>query len=265
MNENRIAILITGLPRFTFDLKSNIFDFFISKELKDKVDLFLCTWFDDSVDFKKLQEEMNFKVLDVSTQSLYTNSYLIKDFNNFNDFCKTYKNEDRLYINYSLPYYINSSPLTSMYQIYQINRGFNIIKNYSLVNNIKYDIIIRTRLDVEFLHVFTPDLYDKTIKSKNTFFGRNWISEKTDPLTFDYYANNWVDDLYFHANFESFEKISSIYDEYYNLSIKHNTWISHILLYQFLKHNNITFAKSPITTRMMRDGGRWNQTLFNFE
>ena len=184
---------------------------------------------------------------------------------NFNDFCKTYKNEDRLYINYSLPYYINSSPLTSMYQIYQINRGFNIIKNYSLVNNIKYDIIIRTRLDVEFLHTFTPDLYDKTIKSKNTFFGRNWISEKTDPLTFDYYANNWVDDLYFHANFESFEKISSIYDEYYNLSIKHNTWISHILLYQFLKHNNITFAKSPITTRMMRDGGRWNQTLFNFE
>ena len=265
MNENRIAILITGLPRFTFDLKSNIFDFFISKELKDKVDLFLCTWFDDSVDFKKLQEEMNFKVLDVSTQSLYTNSYLIKDFNNFNDFCKTYKNEDRLYINYSLPYYINSSPLTSMYQIYQINRGFNIIKNYSLVNNIKYDIIIRTRLDVEFLHTFTPDLYDKTIKSKNTFFGRNWISEKTDPLTFEYYANNWVDDLYFHANFESFEKISSIYDEYYNLSIKHNTWIIHILLYQFLKHNNITFEKSPITTRVMRDGGRWNQTLFNFE
>ena len=264
MNENRIAILITGLPRLTFDVKSNIFDFFISKELKDKVDLFFCTWFDDNCNFKKLQEEMDFKVLDVSTQCLYTNSYLIKDFNNFNDFCKTYKNEDPYYILYSLPYYINSSPLTSMYQIYQINRGFNIIKNYSLVNNIKYDIIIRTRLDVEFLNTFTLDLYDKTIKSKNTFFGRNWTCEKPDAIKFYNYANNWVDDLYFHANFESFEKISSIYDEYYDLSIKHNTWISHILLYQFLKRNNMTFEKSPIKTLVRRDGGGWDMTLFNF-
>jgi hypothetical protein len=264
MDKNRIAILITGLPRLTFDVKSNIFDFFISKELKDKVDLFFCTWFDDNCNFKKLQEEMDFKVLDVSTQSLYTNSYLIKDFNNFNNFCKTYKNEDPYYILYSLPYYINSSPLNSMYQIYQINRGFNIIKNYSLVNNIKYDIIIRTRIDVEFLHTFTPDLYDKTIKSKNTFFGRNWTCEKTDAIGFYNYANNWVDDLYFHANFESFEKISSIYDEYYDLSIKHNTWISHVLLYQFLKRNNMTFEKSPIKTLVRRDGGGWDMTLFNF-
>lgn len=264
MNQGRIAILFTGLPRLTFDVKSNIFNFFISKELKDKVDLFFCTWFDDTFNFKQLNDEFNFKVLDISTQSLYTNMHLIKNFSNFDEFCKNYKNEDPIYIKYSLPYFINYSPLNSLYQIYQINKGFNIIKNYSLVNNTKYDVIIRTRLDLEFLNVFTPELYDKTVNSKNTFFGRNWIYDGKSNLEFDIYANNWVDDLYFHANFESFEKISKIYDEYYDLSIKHNTWIIHVWLNEFLKGNSITFEKSPITSRVIKADNTWTMTIFNF-
>jgi len=264
MNEGRIAILLVGLPRWTHDIKSNLFNFFIPQNLKDKTDLFFYTWFDYDFDYRKLNEYLNFKVLDISTQCLYTNNF-ISNFNNFEEFCKSYKNESNEYKMFSQDAFSKKQYLGSVYQVYLINRGFNIIKNYALINNIKYDVIIKSRLDLEFLHTFTDEIYEKTIKNNNTFFGRKHLHVNIpDSDIFSIYTNNWIDDVYFYSNYDTFEKISKIYDQYYDIVKNCNTWILHIWLNEFLKRNNINFEKSPIATRIFRPNNVWIQNHFNF-
>lgn len=263
MIENRIAILIIGLPRWTYDVKSNLFNFFIPSHLKDKTDLFFCTWFDYDFNYKKLNEYLNFKVLDISTQCLYTNNF-INNFNEFKEFCKFYKNESYEYKLFSEDAFNKNAHINGVYQLYLINRGFNIIKNYALINNIRYDVVIKSRLDLEFLHTFTDEIYENTIKSNNTFFGRKHLHVNIpDSNIFSKYTNNWVDDVYFYSKFDTFEKISKIYDQYYDIATNHNTWITHIWFDEFLKQNNINFEKSPITTQIIRPDNTWFRNHFN--
>lgn len=258
-----IAVLLTNSIRINHDIIKNL-EFFLSDLNREKinVDFFCTTWHENDIDFKYIKEMFDFKILDIESQNDYSNSFILK-YDEYKNFCDHYVNEDILYKLYSEPNFKRGGGINSLYTVYKINRGFNLIKNYSFKNKIKYDLIFRTRWDLEFLNKITENHLIEA-KNKNGFFGRNMTVQIDPNLNFFYYTNNWICDDYFYANFETFEKITNLYNHYYEYSKKYNTWITHIWFREYLNDNSILFNKSSIIGRLRRPEGVFTMTAFYY-
>jgi len=136
---NKIALCISGQPRYIDEGYRQLYEFILSKY---NVDCFIHTWWTDDLKNKQviLNDERKF-IWDENTIEKMTKYYkpkLImiqpqKIFNIFND------------INYET---LNPQSVFSMF--YSIKIANDLKKIYEKENNIKYDLVIRCRTDIKF-------------------------------------------------------------------------------------------------------------------
>jgi hypothetical protein len=139
------------------------------------------------------------------------------------------------YFNYSSP-----EPFIKS-QLYSINQGFKLLEDYSLTNNIEYDVVLRMRFDTE---MFLFDLKDSTVVDINTYpiiFVPNVDNAHSHPdhgtscwaCDNMYYKHglkhvhvfehtNVVCDLYAYGSYPSMKKYCELYDNYDTLLESYN-------------------------------------------
>ena len=132
----KIAVLITGKLDYFKGTYNNINDRLLS--LLGDYDVFVSTWDLPEQDKTDLISLYNPKVLDIETFNENT-KYLI---HNHSAYQKALDIEPKY------------GTRNSLYMWYKINRGLNLIKEYSSFNNTEYDLIIRFRTDFFF---YEPD------------------------------------------------------------------------------------------------------------
>lgn len=157
----KIAILISGHIRNntiknSLDLLKN-YDF----------DVFIHTW--DNLGFKgnetNLDDLTNIKLIEDSISKIPN----VKKFEieNNKKFIENLKNENIKYFNYSSPEKFIKS------QLYSISKSYKIFEDFYESNDEKYDIVIRTRFDIEFTHFMVDNSLLHDIKNYNIIFVPN--------------------------------------------------------------------------------------------
>jgi len=252
----RIAVLITGFYRPYCDYEKNIKALF-SEVTNVEIDFFMTTWYDPSL--TNLKHE-NYKVVDVESQSVYVNE--LKNHNEFLSFVNSYKNDDPLYHKWSLQ---GESPAkyVTPFIYYKLNRGLNIIKKYSLLNNRTYDLVFKTRTDItlegKFSDKYIHTMYNDGIYVKQIAYHN--IKDFKGCHEYCIYTNNWVDDNFYFFKPNMLDKIKDIYQDYYNVSVENNTWITHLIFHLYFKKYNIKVYDHNFNGFIMRKDN-WFQPHF---
>jgi hypothetical protein len=203
----RIAVCISGQPRFLEKGYKQIYDNIISKY--DSVDFFIHTWWDDNMPGEQLVKAKD-------------NTYKLDDFGQIRKYnyptetleliMKYYRpkmilNEPQIKFNtiedanYES---INAQSLYSMF--YSINVSNNLKKFYEIKNNFKYDIVIRCRFDI-LIEKFEIDLFNFDLSYIHTYGVGNGFPN-------DQFAVSNSDNMDYYSSL--FERI----DEYHNKGFK---------------------------------------------
>lgn len=252
-----IAILITGKLRRFHNFKKNI-NFLFEDCNNSNIDYFCTTNFENDVDFNSLQNEFNFKILDIESYNDSTVQF-IKDADNFINFVENYKNDDLNYIRFAEQSRKDKSWYHMPCVLYKLNRGMKLIEYYQNKNNKKYDLIIRVRWDTFFVQKFEPHHLIE-FKNSNSLYVYKHDFKKY--LSFnDYNESNiyyykfiddWVDEMLFYGNFDVMNRFKEIYNFYFDIAKENNVWITHKILKIFLDKNNIQTLNPTVKIGIMR-------------
>lgn len=244
-----VAFLITGQIRFNHNFKENI-NQFLSELIDVNVDFFCTTWYEENIDLKRLNEDFDFKVLDVETYNPYTSCF-IKNYDEFQDFCLNYKNDDPVYKRHAHTSWLNKAWQNTPCVFYKIYRGYNIIEQYSLKNNKKYDLVIRLRSDcflrdicsehtlIHAIHSNKLCIYSHNFQKFLHLHGENDVN-----VNYHKFIDGWIDETMFYCNMNTFKKFSNIYFDFFNIAKTENTWVIHLIMKHFLKKEMIDI-KNP--------------------
>lgn len=242
-----IAILLTGQIRQYFDVKRNIHN--LVSDLSDKcnIDLFCTTNFEPNIDFNKLQQDFNFKILDIETYDEYTSQF-IKNHDEFINFCNLYKNDNPWYLRFSNRDWENKVWKNIPVIFHKLHRGMKLIQRYSEINSIHYDIVIRLRWDILLENKFSYEDMLEVYNTKNLYvYQQNYkkykeiLEERESAANTDYhkYVDGWVDETIFYGCYKTMSEYSNIYLEYIDIVRKYNTWISHEIFKYYSEQKNI--------------------------
>lgn len=201
----KAAICISGLPHH-FEkgfnlLKRNLLD------LLPEYDIYISTWDDDKVSWDKLKSTYSPKSISIEKyvpSQLLDYSKIIKALNEF-------KVEDP-----------EANPTNQIPMYYQIWKCNELVKS----SNVKYDLIIRTRFD---LVPSTPlDLrqLDNAINNPNLLY--TYIDPRPS-------YPNWTYDGFAIGSPEVMNIYSNMFLNLYDQIIKSNSWVTHILLRDYLQ------------------------------
>jgi len=252
-----IAILITGKLRRFHDLKQNIN--FLFEDIENvNLDYFCTTNFELDVDFKSLQDEFDFKILDVESYDENTIQF-IKDANNFINFVENYKNEDPDYICFAEQSRKENVWYHMPVTFHKLNRGIRLIENYQIKNNKKYDIIIRIRWDTFFKNKFKKD-HLLECKDSNFLYVYKHSFEKylksieynESTVSYQKFVDDWIDEMLFYGNYKTMNIFKEIYNCYFDIAIKNNVWITHKILKIYLDIVNIQSLNPDVKIGIMR-------------
>lgn len=298
----KIAVLYTGEYR-TPSLTN--FDNFISnirnlldEFSEDEIDIFLTTWYKPNQDIAF----NNFKIVDCETQSKYINDIL--NYEEYEKFLCNYNNKDPIYNKWSpveemqrVSLWLHAKRLVNnlkkgktnaklvreimvaakmggpdpdgnarlFYIYYKLHRGLNIIKKYSEVNNINYDLIIKTRTDISLYGKLSKN-YISSLKDDGVYIKQvNYekiANSRPDLSGYSLYANGWLDDSFFYFKPTQLDNVKNIHNEYYNICVKNNTWITHVVFNKFFEKHNIKTYDHHIDMHIHRSNGSWFQPIF---
>jgi hypothetical protein len=226
LNPAKIAILLSGHIR-NLNILNSIID--ISK--RHSVDLFVFSW--DNVGLKgketNLNDEVDYKLIE-SRLSKLPNVKAYKIENNKKFILKN-QNSKVTYLNYSSPEVFIKS------QLYSIHNSFKLLEEYVKNNDVEYEMVVKCRMDSDFIR-FNPDssLF-KDINENNIIFVPNSDCDHIHP---DYGTSCWacdnmyykhnlkrvhifehtniVCDLFAYGSFKSMKKYCSLYNEYDKLN-----------------------------------------------
>jgi hypothetical protein len=213
----KTAVLITGKLDYFKETYNNISDRLLS--FLGDYDVFVSTWDLSEQDKTDLISLYNPKILDTEVFNENT-KYLIH--NHFN-YQKALDIEPKF------------GTRNSLYMWYKVNKGLNLIKEYSLFNNIKYDYVVRLRTDFFFTNHF-----DSTFLSKNIVIGPH----------LDHHS--WRDgtphasDNFFITPISQLDNLAQLYSKYSNLWNSGDYISPEHLYYSYLKNLNINFNKSNL-------------------
>lgn len=222
----KIALLLSGHVRDNYIFKS-----FIGFVGRYDVDVFIHTW--DTIGTKGTEMNLNMKseLLNVeNTISQYPNLRKFKIENN-----KTYIDNipktDNIYFNFSSP------EVYLLSQLYSINQSFKLMEDYSMENNINYDLVIRSRFDLEFTEFNLSDNLVDDVNKHDLIFVPNsdskhghldngtscWACDKMyytyglkDVHIFEH--TNVICDVFSYGSFNSMKEYCSVYDNFYKLN-----------------------------------------------
>jgi hypothetical protein len=189
----KIAVCISGQPRTWFTAKDNILSYFNLKG--HEVDFFIHTW-----DKNTLRESSN---------TTWERTYVDVDKDEFIEIEKhfkpklieveEYKNENFLSIWSSL--------------FYSFMKSVWLKRKYELENDFEYDIVVKTRFDVNF-HM---EGYNQLNKPLNKFYLHpvvplvGYTANTSIPKFDTEFYSNMFDDVFFYADSKTMDIISNIY------------------------------------------------------
>lgn len=260
-----IAILLTGQVRQYFDVKSNINNLISALVDKCNIDLFCTTNFDSNIDFNKLQNDFDFKLLDIETYNEYTKNF-INDHDQFINFCNFYKNNNADYLRFSNRDWENKVWKNVPVIFHKLHRGLRLIQKYSDIHGIQYDIVIRLRWDILLENSFSYEDILEVYHTKNLYvYQQNYIkykeileeSESLANTEYHKYVNGWVDETLFYGCYNTMFEYSNIYFEYLDISRKYNTWITHEICKHYLEDKKINIDVPHIKISLMRENIRY--------
>ena len=222
----KIAVLLSGHVR-TLPVLSSLNQ--IAKN--HDIDVFVSTW--DNIGIKgsetNLNDAVNYnKVLSKINQLPNLKKFVIENNKEF-----LLKNDDKSisYFNYSSPEIFIKS------QLYSIDKSFSLLKEYVMETDTKYDMVIRSRMDIEIdKFVITEKIINdinnhKIIFVPNDTCGHEHPDHGTSCYACDtmYYKydlkdvhifehTNIVCDIFAYGSLDSMEKYCSLYHHYDNLN-----------------------------------------------
>jgi len=135
-----------------------------------------------------------------------------------------------LYFSRFKKYQTNNIPMAVFSQFYKIHKCIRAVNDHSFLNNINYDVFIRTRFDLE---------TDKINLNEFSFDKIDIYSELK--------ANNrteWIQDRFFIMNLNGVKSLYSFYLNLEKLMMDYKTSIPEVLLYHYLKKEQKTFKES---------------------
>jgi hypothetical protein len=208
----RIAICLSGQPRFLDKGYNNIFEKIISKY--NDVDFFIHTWWDNELDAKCANRKYTFNVdtLKIIMDYYKPKIMLNEPQMNFN----IYKDVDYETINPVSPY--------SMFYSIKVANDLKIF--YEKKNNFKYDVVIRCRFDI---------LIDK--------FDINLSDTDLSYIYTDTVGNGFPNDQFAISSSENMDYYCSLYDkidEYYNEGFRN--FVGERLLRHHVKDSKLMFT-----------------------
>lgn len=174
----KTAILISGFPNFFEQSHGYIFRNIIS-QLGD-CDFFIDTWFTTKEDKDKLIKLYNPKT---------------ENFEIFDEKAKMHLENKDILIKAGVPE-------NTIFMWKKISSGIESIINYSLSNNIKYDLFLKIRLDFFPSTLLNPDWVDKTLSKQFVFNGPHVVHSYPQHAG-DCYFSCHFDFLPFYKNFYS--------------------------------------------------------------
>ena len=216
----KIAVLITGKLDYFKETYNNINDRLLS--FLGDYDVFISTWDLPEQDKTDLISLYNPKVLDIETFNENT-KYLI---HNHSAYQKALDIEPKY------------GTRNSLYMWYKINRGLNLIKEYSLFDNTKYDLIIRLRTDFFFTNRLDLDSINKAL-DKTIIIGPH--VDHMSHLGAPHASDNF---FIIHKDYiDNFSQFYFNYSDLWNV----NKYISpEHLYYEYLKNSNINFLQTNL-------------------
>ena len=212
----KTAVLITGKLDYFKETYNNISDRLLS--FLGDYDVFISTWDLSEQDKTDLILLYNPKILD--TEVFNENAkYLIH--NHFN-YQKALDIEPKY------------GTRNSLYMWYKVNKGLNLIKEYSLFNDVKYDYIVRLRTDFFFTNYFDP-----TFLNEDIIIGPHL--DHLSPLGAPHASDN-----FFITPISYLDIFSKLYFKYSDLWNTGDYISPEHLYYSYLKNLNINFDKSNL-------------------
>lgn len=189
----KIAVCISGQPRTWFTAKENIFTYF---DLKGhEVDFFIHTWNQNT-----FRESSNIES---------ERTYVDVDKNEFIEMRKYFKPKLMTVEEYTSENFI--SIWSSLF--YSFMKSIWLKRKYELDNDFEYDIVIKTRFDVNFY----MEGYNELNRPLNKFYIHPLVplvgyTANTSIPKFDteFYSNTF-DDVFFYADSKTMDIISNIY------------------------------------------------------
>ena len=163
----KIALLICGQMR-TFD-HPKVLNYLIKLIEKFNCDVFLSTWNNRGVSIwsehalkqqESIQNQEKNKEIILDNINLIPNikKYTIDD---YEEFINTQSNgEMKSFLNQS-PDTLYHSKATSIPSLYKLYSAYQLLEEYEKENNIKYDIVIKTRPDFLHVHIDIEKYFDK--------------------------------------------------------------------------------------------------------
>lgn len=141
----KIALCISGQPRNLLRNVPNLINNLIKPN--NITDIFIHTWYDKSLDnthFDSAQPQLDSRIGVYLPDS---DLYLIEHLNPKKILCEKPKTFDELNHLKNLPTAIQKRLASNFYSVWMCNE---LKKNFELENNFKYDIVIKTRVDLEY-------------------------------------------------------------------------------------------------------------------
>lgn len=189
----KIAVCISGQPRTWFTAKENIFTYF---DLKGhEVDFFIHTWNQNT-----FRESSNIES---------ERTYVDVDKNEFIEMRKYFKPKLMTVEEYTSENFV--SIWSSLF--YSFMKSIWLKRKYELDNDFEYDIVIKTRFDVNFY----MEGYNELNRPLNKFYIHPLVplvgyTANTSIPKFDteFYSNTF-DDVFFYADSKTMDIISNIY------------------------------------------------------
>jgi hypothetical protein len=224
----KIAVLITGKLDYFRETYNNINDRLLS--FLGDYDVFISTWDLSEQDKTDLISLYNPKILDIELFNQNT-KYII---HNHSDYQKSLDIEPKY------------GSRNSLYMWYKINRGLNLIKEYSSFNNTEYDLIIRFRTDFFFTNRLDLDSINKAL-NKNIIMGPH--VDHMSPLGAPHASDNF---FIIHKDYTN--TFSQFYFNYSNLWNTSKCISPEHLYYNYLKDLNINFLQTNLKFGRVHEG-----------
>jgi len=212
----KTAVLITGKLDYFKETYNNISDRLLS--FLGDYDVFVSTWDLPEQDKTDLISFYNPKILDTEVFNENT-KYLIH--NHFN-YQKALDIEPKY------------GTRNSLYMWYKVNKGLNLIKEYSLFNDVKYDYVVRLRTDFFFTNYFDP-----TFLNEDIIIGPHL--DHLSPLGAPHASDN-----FFITPISQLDNLAQLYFKYSDFWDSGDYISPEHLYYSYLKNSNINFNKSNL-------------------
>lgn len=213
----RVAICFTGHVREYIKYK-NILNI-LTRDRSHEYDIFISTW-----DIKNTINSHSFERRGYNDFNKINISEIIEIYNPVSYLVE--KNNDLIFNKYQ-KYKGTNNPIAVFSQFYKVNQVSKIMNDYAVSNDYNYDLVIRTRFDVEISNEFNI----------NNYFNEYFNVEE------DGCGNKWCSDKFSISTYNNFMIFSNFFNEIENLIISNMTNIPEILLDIYLDRNNIKKLK----------------------